>query len=115
MNGQLSLTDLPTGPTARRTDPDTAKAAGAGQTPIKLTRGRELVLRALAANPDGLSDFDYLDVVGLIQTSAGKRRVELERAGLVELADWRAISPAGSPVRVYRLTDAGRDLAGRLR
>jgi len=112
---QLSLDDLPSGPTARNTDPETAKMAGAAQTPAKMGAGRRKVLMCLFRWPSGLSDFDYLPRCGMIQTSAGKRRVELQRAGLVEQVPGEyGTSPSGSKVALWRLTHEGRNLAVRL-
>lgn len=93
----------PTGPLARSTDPDTSRNAA---RPDRLTGNQRFVLSRLAVNgPDGLTDFDYSPV--LQQTSAGKRRLELERAGLCEYAGTTRLSPSGTPARVYRITTAG--------
>jgi hypothetical protein len=104
-----------TGPTARMFDPDTAKQAGRkAAEPGRLSHNQRYVLDRLAVrhnhhqrgivDDDGLTDFEY---PGLQQTSAGKRRLELQRAGLVEDSGRRRPSPSGSPVIVWRITTTG--------
>lgn len=111
---QLSLDDVPSGPRVRSTDPATAHLAADKFTPERLSAGRRKVLMALWRYPDGLSDFDYQAINGMIQTSAGKRRHELQSAGLVEEAPMRGLSPSGSQVQCYRLTSDGMSLARRV-
>lgn len=95
---------------ARLSDPPTSHAAGrrAGK---ERTKNQERVLAALRANPEGLTDFETAALTGLQQTSAGKRRLELQRAGLVEpvlLAtpdgpiEKRRQTPSGSTAIVWR-------------
>lgn len=91
----------PMGPAARATDPDTAKAAASQQAanPDRLSEAA-----AYHRGADGLTDFQH---GYLQQTSAGKRRKELQRAGLVEDSGTRAPSPSGSPAIVWTITPAG--------
>lgn len=93
---------------ARNSDPDTSHAAAASQTPARRKRGQRLVLAALAEHGP-LTDFEHEAINGLQQTSAGKRRLELLRRGLVEYAGARRESPTGSPARVWRITAEGRE------
>lgn len=95
---------------ARRTDPPTS-ARAAEHAHKHAARHREIVLAAHAAHPHGLSDFELATVTGIAQTSSGKRRLELERDGLIEYAGLTRPSPSGSPARVYRITDKGRERA----
>jgi hypothetical protein len=76
---QLTLTY----PKARLTDPATSHQAAALNA--RVAEGhRARAERALhAAGPAGLTDFGLADATGLAQTSVGKRRLELLRAGLV--------------------------------
>lgn len=101
---------LPTGPVARLLDPDTSKAAGHAKAadPTRLSEAQRWVLTNLAAayhrGDPGLTDFQHGHMQ---QTSAGKRRKELERAHLVADSGTRAPSPTGSTAIVWTITDAG--------
>lgn len=72
-------------------------------------------LLALAAEPDGLTDFELAEKVGSQQTSAGKRRHELVTAGWAEFAWVHRASPSGSKARVWKVTEAGARKAAELR
>lgn len=102
-------TDRPTLGAARRADVDTSHDAAQR---AKVTAGtmRAKCLDALRASGDrGLTDFELADVVGAQQTSAGKRRLELERQGLVEYAGTTRPTPSGANARVWRaVTEAQR-------
>jgi hypothetical protein len=88
--------------------------AGKAAEPGRLSHNQRYVLDRLAVRrghherhlveDDGLTDFEY---PALQQTSAGKRRLELQRAGLVEDSGRRRPSPSGSPVIVWRITAVG--------
>jgi hypothetical protein len=89
---------------ARRDDPETSRLA-AGR--VNVTKGQRAVLGALvAAGPSGLTDFDY----GPKQTSAGKRRLELARAGLCERTGERRSGVDHELADVWRVTDSGLNL-----
>lgn len=104
MNGQLTIDDAPR---HRATDPATARRAAAAQTPARMSQGRLEVLAALFSDGPG-TDFELGDRVGRQQTSAGKRRGELVKLGLVErVGVGRA--PSGAAAAVWALTPAGRD------
>lgn len=92
-------------PTARTTDPWTSHEAARRAKP-KAETNRALALKALrAAGPAGLTDFQLAEVTGVQQTSIGKRRGELVKAGLVEkVPGVRRPSPSGSPAQVWRAT-----------
>lgn len=93
-------------PVARRTDPDTSWAAAEDATRNANTL-RWRCLQVLKAHPEGLTDFALADEVQSQQTSAGKRRGELVKAGLVEKATVDGVvvkrpSPSGSLAIVWR-------------
>lgn len=100
MNDQLTLADAPN---YRRDDLQSAKGAAEGNRP-KRGEHRARVLAALKdAGPDGLTDFQIAEAVGLTQPSAGKRRLDLQRLGLVgPRVGVRRLSPSGSPAQVWR-------------
>lgn len=89
---------------SRTTDPESSKAAAAS---VNGPRDRDRAFRALAAHPEGLTDFELGDLIGRGQTSAGKRRLELQRIGLVEFANDHRPAPSGAMARVWKLTAAG--------
>ncbi len=73
---------------ARISDPPTSHAA-ARRTVESRSKHRELALRVLRENPEGLTDFELAEKTGVQQTSIGKRRKDLERQGLVVATDKR--------------------------
>lgn len=97
----------------RATDPATSMNAAkhAGQ---RITRTRRACLNAHADRPSGLTDFELAELTGLQQTSAGKRRLDLERDGLIERTDLTRCAPSGSAAVVWRITAAGLALAEEL-
>ena len=70
-----------------------------------------LVLQLHAQHPEGLDDFRLAALAGRQQTSLGKRRLDLMRAGLIADTGRRALSPSNSPVIVWGLTERGREAA----
>lgn len=110
----------------RASDPETSRLAAIFVFPnVEAHRAR--VLAALAhAGPGGLTDFELEQVVGIKQTSCGKRRGELRDSGLVEplhVPDLehpcgrrpvRRLAPSGTPAQVWTITPAGADAAARL-
>lgn len=99
--------------TARVTDPITSHLAGQPR-PARIT-DRDRALAALArAGERGLTDFELADRIGRVPTSSGKRRLELQRLGLVENAGTTRPSPTGSAALVWRITDAGQRAADTL-
>jgi hypothetical protein len=85
---------------ARRTDPATSHAA-AELRPAARIRDRDRVLEMLRAWPDGLTDFELAQCLGGQQTSLGKRRGELVRAGLVRPTGLTRPSPSGARAMVW--------------
>lgn len=86
---------------ARRGDPDTSRCAAADALPNADTH-RARVLATLREHAAGLTDFELADLLGLQQTSAGKRRGELRDRGLVEDSGYRRPAPSGSLAIVWR-------------
>jgi hypothetical protein len=100
----------------RADDMETARAA-ADMSPEALAEGQRKVLFALAdAGPNGLIDHEHRRINGLIPTSAGKRRLELRRMGLVEATGRRRPTGTGNgEAEVWRLTPAGYDTVTSMR
>jgi DNA-binding transcriptional ArsR family regulator len=88
-------------PMARRSDPVTSWDAAADAS-RKADTHRARVLATLRAHRDGLTDFELADLLGLQQTSAGKRRGELRDQGLVIDSGRRRPAPSGSLAIVWR-------------
>jgi hypothetical protein len=88
-------------PVARRTDPATSWSA-ASDAGVNASTHRGRALAALRAAPDGLTDFELADLLGVQQTSIGKRRGELRDAGLVVDSGTRRPAPSGSAAIVWR-------------
>lgn len=85
--------------------PTSVTAAAKATDPTRLGRLQLRVLRNLDdAGEDGLTDFEH----GFQQTSAGKRRLELLRVGLVEQAGDRTRTNVwGNPAQVWTITADG--------
>jgi hypothetical protein len=95
---QLSLA-----PVARTTDPDTSHEAARRAVKLAPTLRARCLAELTRAGARGLTDFELADNVHSQQTSAGKRRHELYRAGLVVKSDERRPSPSGSPAIVWKV------------
>lgn len=95
---------------ARTTDPDTAHNAYA--TLQHLSDNQRLVLRLLHSygplTDDGLSEHAAQHGINLIPTSIGKRRKEMEVAGMVTDSGRRAPTRRGVSAILWELTDIGR-------
>ena len=70
-------------PTWRATDPSTSRDAALGATANAATHRQRAAQALLSAGRDGLTDFELADLLGIAQTSIGKRRGELVNAGVV--------------------------------
>lgn len=88
-------------PSARLYDPPTAQKAAKGAAE-KAETHRQYALRVLRNHPEGLTDFALAEICNIQQTSIGKRRLELVRAGLVIDSGRRRPSPSGSMAIVWR-------------
>jgi len=101
--GYIKMTIDPQ-PPARATDPSTSWDA-ARDARVLSGHHRQMAYDALTdAGERGLTDFELADVTGVAQTSIGKRRKELQDAGLVEATDMTRPAPSGSAARVWRLS-----------
>lgn len=112
-------------PAARANDPEPSRLAAVVAIG-NAQHGRAVALDALCRAERPLSDFDLEQITGIKQTSIGKRRLELERAGLVckafvldpETCDRIPLygkSPTGSTCGLYEATPQGFDVwAGRV-
>lgn len=99
----------------RHGDPDTAVAAAQAQTEERVTANQWKVLWALYdAGAAGLVDDAHFQINKLIATSAGKRRLELQRMGLVESTGQKGKTGQHSDAIRWRLTDEGRKTYHRL-
>jgi hypothetical protein len=99
---------VPSQPMVRRTDPGTSRDA-AECAALSAPKVRAQCLDALIrAGETGMTDHELGAAVGRLQTSAGVRRKELERAGLVVVvlgADGEPLrrrTPSGSTAMVWR-------------
>lgn len=91
--------------TARATDP--ATSADAADLPGKGTDRARVLDALVVAGDEGLTDFELAARVRRQQTSAGKRRLELERQRLVVRTDETREAPSGAKATVFRVTTAG--------
>ena len=115
MTGQMSFDDLPPLDTMVRAGGRNTSQDAAVLAINMLSRNKELALDALvAAGPTGLTDFELAAATGVAQTSIGKRRLDLVRAGLViDVLDpdtGRPVtrpSPSGAASMVWCATPAG--------
>ena len=86
---------------------------------LRATSDRLLALRTLVDHPAGLTDFELAAMTRKQQTSIGKRRGELTRAGLVEVAlnengkPVKRHAPSGALALVWRPTVAAIEYLNR--
>ncbi len=108
MNGLgKTLGDILDGYDHRTTDPATSVIAAEENRPRRRTQRQQVldnIVDAWRHGRTGCTDFEHAP---LQQTSAGVRRKELERLGLVEASTiWRP-SPSTSPAIVWTPTEDG--------
>jgi len=104
-------------PRHRADDSDTAVRAGEGVQGAA-AGDRLLVLRILRDHADGLTDFELAAAAPgeRQQTSLGKRRVELQRVGLVRPVEGvKRPAPSGALAQVWAITLAGRSVLASTR
>ena len=102
-------------PVARVSAPSTAHDAAAIATLSAGTLRTACLLALVDAGKKGLTDFELGERVHHQQTSAGKRRLELQRGGLVEATPDRRPAPSGAMSAVWRATEEGRAKAREVR
>lgn len=91
----------------QRNHPDTAVAAAQMQKGKSGTL-RMRVLRAIAASPDGLADFEVAAALDALHYSCAPRRTELVDLGWVEDSGIRRKTANGTDAVVWRLTERAR-------
>lgn len=104
--------------TARNSDPDTSHEATAGfnrDSGRKLRAMRKVVLGVFLKHGEMTDDAAWRihrQVAGheVPKASTTKRRLELQRMGLIEYAGRKAKCETGSTGMVWKVTDVGRDL-----
>lgn len=90
-------------PSVRVNDPDTCQEP----SETRMSSGRLKALAAHYMHPEGLTDFELAALTDTQQTSIGKRRSELEKAGLIVATTLRRPSPSGAKAIVWRITSQG--------
>jgi hypothetical protein len=90
-------------PSVRVNDPDTCQEP----TEVRMSSGRLKALAAHYMHPEGLTDFELAALTDTAQTSIGKRRGELEQAGLIVATTIRRPAPSGAKAIVWRITSQG--------
>jgi hypothetical protein len=89
-------------PLARLFDPETSHLAAQDASRTADTVRARCLAALREAGTDGLTDFELAEKVGRQQTSAGVRRCELVKVGLVEWSGQTRPAPSGSQARVWR-------------
>ena len=90
-----------------RNDPATSVAAA---RKVKARRQLDLVVACLYDNPEGLTDDELAERLGLLRNSAGTRRGKARDLGLVEACGKRT-NDRGNDSTVWRLNAHGREWA----
>lgn len=93
--------------TFRKTDEDTPRLAALTNYDGSGKQRREVLKALVEAGDHGMTDFEH-EANGILRTSAGKRRLELEMLRLVERTTERRATDTGSSAVVFKVTDAGR-------
>jgi hypothetical protein len=98
-------------PVAREDDPETSHEAAQDAT-FRASEGRKAALRALSLRP--MTDYELEKETGRQKNSIGKRRLDCQRAGLVEMVvkDGQKIKrpgPSRSMCLVWKLTSMGEE------
>lgn len=92
-------------------DPPTSMYASIAAA-LRAPSVRQRVLLALSdAGEYGATDYEVSKVLGILRTTAGKRRVELQRLGLCERTDKRRLTDTATTAVVHRISDLGREVA----
>ena len=89
---------------ARATDPDTSHAAAQAAS-VKGPNQRIIVWNTLNRLREA-TDYEIALAMGILRSSAGKRRQELVELGLVEATDKRRLTDTGSTAIVWRVSSS---------
>lgn len=81
-------------------DPPTSHEA-ARTTRTRAPRHAQIVLDTLRAHPGGMTDWEIAEACGLYKPSVSKRRLDLQRQGLVAPTEELRRSPTGSRAMVW--------------
>ncbi len=110
------VTDTSVVPAARATDPGTSHEA-ARRASSRAAADSELVLLAHCdAGERGLTGHELEAATRRPYESVGPRRPGLERLGLIaKVTGMRRENERGNPEQVYRITNAGKQEAARIR
>ena len=96
---------------ARRSGRDTERAAADRVASHNINGFRYSVLEALErAGNAGLTDYEISRELGVLRTSAGKRRKELYELGLCQDTDERRATDTGASAIVWRINSKGREV-----
>lgn len=96
METQLTFDDFP-----QHRKVDTSIAAAKSKKP-NLARELNMVRDALRAHPEGLTDYEISQIVGILRTSAGARRVTLrDQYDEVEYTGFKRATDTGRMARVW--------------
>ena len=87
---------------ARRTDPETAHEAAAANQPERSKQRHDVLGYLRGMGFYGATDCQISQALGILRTSAGKRRHELVALGLVENSGQRRETDTGSTAIVWR-------------
>lgn len=93
---------------------DTERIAAALVYPHSGTQRMKVLKELERAGAEGRTDYELGEALGILRTSAGKRRAELAEDGLVQATVNRRMTDTSSPAVVWRLTEKGRQIASLL-
>lgn len=92
--------------TFRKSDPDTPRLAALDNYDNSGQQRRAVLKALVAAGDRGMTDYEH-EANGILRTSAGKRRLELEMLHLVERTKERRATDTHSTGIVFKVTPAG--------
>lgn len=111
MTDTMTLFDaLEPRPTARATDPTTSHLAKC-DTKAGGALTMRLVVAALLAHPDGLTDFEISGLIERDKGSTAKRRLDALRLGFIQPTAFTRPTATGSQSVVWQATQAAREAA----
>lgn len=99
---QMAIKTQPVAP-ARASDPDTSQQAASGNREIRGAQRTKVFQYLESVGQTGATDYEIGADVGILRTSAGKRRKELCDLGYVEDSGTRRYTDSGSTAIVWRI------------